>query len=364
MKISSQQPQRGIALIIVMVMVFVLAALAGGFALSMKVETKLARNASNEAEYEWLARSGVEYCRWVLFLQLNCAAENYDSLKQVWAVDDPSQACGPCVSNSALMTVKKEIHLGHGSFTWKLTDLERKFNINADAMSGGVILEQALIAMGVDAGAYPEIVASVGNWIDGGQRMGGAESSYYQGLTPAYSAKNGPIDDMSELLLIKGVTPQMVYATNATEPQYDRFGREIQVPHYAFTFPEVFTPISAGRLNINTAPESSFRLMLQAAGMDPAIAAEIISTRNGINGTVGDCDAPFRSPGELVNVPGINHQAASALAQRIATVRSSTFEAEVTVALDGPPRTYRAIIARNNQNAKDIQVLSFCEVAR
>ena len=42
--------QDGIALIIVMISITVLAILAGGFAYSMKVETKLARNANNLLE--------------------------------------------------------------------------------------------------------------------------------------------------------------------------------------------------------------------------------------------------------------------------------------------------------------------------
>ena len=44
--------QTGIALVIVMISIFVLTMLAGGFAYSMKVETKLARNAYSEAELE------------------------------------------------------------------------------------------------------------------------------------------------------------------------------------------------------------------------------------------------------------------------------------------------------------------------
>ena len=35
----------------------------------------------------------------------------------------------------------------------------------------------------------------------------GAESGYYESLDPPYTAKNGPIDSLGELLLIKGVTP-------------------------------------------------------------------------------------------------------------------------------------------------------------
>jgi DNA uptake protein ComE-like DNA-binding protein len=44
--------------------------------------------------------------------------------------------------------------------------------------------------------------------------MGGAESSYYQGLSPPYSCKNGPIDSLEELLLVRGVTPDLLYGND------------------------------------------------------------------------------------------------------------------------------------------------------
>ena len=71
MKFAEQRSnESGIALVIVMLVIFVLAVLAGGFAYSMKVETRLARNTSFEADFENLGRSGVEYARWILSEQL------------------------------------------------------------------------------------------------------------------------------------------------------------------------------------------------------------------------------------------------------------------------------------------------------
>src|SRR2546421_10041842 len=133
----------GIALIIVMIAIFVLAILAGGFATSMKVETKLARNANNENELEWLGRSGVEYARWILAQQMTIPQEPYDALNQVWAGGQG----GLGTSNSPLADVQREVFLGNGSFTWKNNDLERKYNINIATES---VLPQGLVVNGVD----------------------------------------------------------------------------------------------------------------------------------------------------------------------------------------------------------------------
>src|SRR5690348_11814550 len=81
---NNVRDESGIALIIVMISILVLALLAGRFAYSMKVETTLARNANSEMELEWLGRSGVEYARWILVQQAMCTAEPYDAETQIW----------------------------------------------------------------------------------------------------------------------------------------------------------------------------------------------------------------------------------------------------------------------------------------
>src|SRR5438445_7291995 len=120
--------QSGIALVIVMISIFVLTMLAAGFAFSMKVETKLAQHANNETQLQWVGRSGVAYAQWVLVLQGTCPLENFDALSQPWAT---GTASGMCATNGGLADIQSEVHLEHGgSFTWKMTDLERKWNIN------------------------------------------------------------------------------------------------------------------------------------------------------------------------------------------------------------------------------------------
>src|SRR6185503_2059823 len=98
MRITIHPKPRGIALIIVMIATFVLAVLIGAFALSMKVETKLAMNANRETELLWLGRSGVELARYAVAQQSIVPGEPYDSLNQKWANGPGSLA----LSNSPL----------------------------------------------------------------------------------------------------------------------------------------------------------------------------------------------------------------------------------------------------------------------
>jgi general secretion pathway protein K len=349
MNIPRQHSERGVALIVVMVAVFVLTMLAGALAYSMKVETKLALNANNQADLEWIGRSGVEYARWVLGETMKCP---YDSLNQKWA-GGPG---GACDTNGALADISLDnVPVGtSGSFSIKITDLERKVNVN---VADQPMLDQVMRIVGSDANTGPAIVDGILDWVDrdDNPHVNGAESDYYQGLTPPYTAKNGPIDDLSELLLIKGVAedPEIYSSEYANYQRYDRSGNEIQPHNYAVHLVDVFTPISTGRININTAGAT----VLQAIpGVDEAIAQQIIRVRSGPDGADGtDDDTPFSNVGELATV--MPNQLGVGTLGRYCTTRSGTFEVQIDAQVGQTKKTYYAILGRNN--ARDIQILSF-----
>ena len=219
MKFSIRQNfHDGMALIMVMIAITVFTILATALWFSMKVETHLAQRSDHEQQLLWLGRSGVEYARWILSQQASIAGEPYDSLNQIWA-GGPG---GADETNSVLAGISLDNYpIGEGTVSIKIIDRERFVNINtANAQE----LQQVLTLMGVDADSISVVADSILDWVDtdDSPRLAGAESDYYQSLTPPYYAKNAPIDDLSELLLVKGVTPEMYYggsATNSSAPQ-------------------------------------------------------------------------------------------------------------------------------------------------
>ncbi len=358
---SRLTPQHGIALVIVMISVMVLTILAAGFAYSMKVETKLARNANSEAELEWLGRSGVEYARWVLANSLMDPTQPYDSLDQPWATG--SGELGP--TNAPIAEVQNPFTLGRGTVTWKITDLERKFNINAPEPVLQQILPQAFNLIGVSPGDSTPAVNSILDWIDPDDQthVEGAESRDYEALDPPYDAKNGPIDDISELLLIKGITPEMYYGAAATnyQPTYfsqdrNRFSRNSAAPPLVTAgLRDLFTPLSDGKININTASAEVLQLI---PGVDDLAAQAIVSGRAGepdpnAPGMLG----PYRNVGEIqMKAPNIPLALVSQITP-YCDVRSRTFQVQVDADVGGYKRTFYAILGRNNP--RDVQILSF-----
>jgi general secretion pathway protein K len=350
--------QSAIALVIVMIAIFVLTMLAAGFAYSMKVETKLALNANNETELEWLGRSGVEYARWILAQQLTIPQEPYDALNQVWAGGQG----GIGTSNTALVNVQNPVHLGNGSFTWKIIDLERKVNINT---ADDRILQQALNLMGVDAGDTAPVIGSILNWTAFGnntRHLQGADNNDYQGMDPPYSLKAGPIDDISELLLIRGVTSDLYWgaaSTNHTPASFQssrdhHFGFQDQRAIFGAGLVDLFTPVSAGKININTASAEVLQLI---PGVDSMVAEAITGARSGEDDGSG-LTGPYRSVSQVSRVPEVGQTGPvySAI-QQYCDVRSRTFEVTINAEVGGYKREFVALVGRNNQ--RDVQILNF-----
>ncbi len=361
MRRPALQSRAGIALIVVMIAITVLSILAAAFAFSMKVETKLAQNSSSEAELVWLGRSGLEFARYVLAQQLAISSEPYDGLNQVWA-GGPG---GLGTSNSVLAGISlKDYQLGDGRFSIEIKDLERKWNINVADQNA---LEQALRLVGVDAGETAGIAASVLDWIDvdNNTHIGGTESEYYQTQVPPYFAKNQPIDDLSELLLVRGIGPEIYWggvATNHTRAAFQNRQQpgllNQEMPQFAVGLVDLFTPVSNGRININTASASALQMI---PFVDEMVAAKLIELRSGPDGADGtEDDMPAGGPGvrieDALNSAGLHGQAVP-IAARYCTGRSSTFEVKIEAEVAGYHRTFYGILGRNSP--KDVQILGF-----
>jgi general secretion pathway protein K len=352
MKISVRKNNSGFAVIVALVAVTVLTILAGAFAYAMKIETRLAANANNDEQMLWLGRAGVELARYVIALE---SSQPYDALNQIWAGGPGAGS----ETNSPLANISlTDYPIGENSVSLKIIDLERKVNVNA-----APLLQQSLTAMGVDAGDISVVTDSIQDWIDKDDATlpGGAESDYYQGLNPPYYAKNAPIDDIAELMLIKGITRPMFKggaATNSLGANFQHrklgFGNAPgQEATYLFGLQDVFTPFGSGKINVNTADLNVLQLI---PGMDTLSAESILKFRAGPDGQEGtEDDTPFQNPGQLASA-GVDPRAAQQIAQYV-TTKSSTFEVHVTARIGDLTREYVAVIWRGGPNS--VQTVEF-----
>lgn len=339
------------ALIVALMAIFVLSVDAALLWYSMQVDIKLAGKAQYEPQMLWLGRSGVELACWVLAQEANVPGEPYDAKNQFWA-GGPG---GPGETNSILSNVSLDHYqIGDGWVSIKIIDEERFANIN---IASPQIIQQALTVMGVDANSIPTVTDSIQDWVQPGDnpRLSGAKNQYYLSLSPPYYCKEAPMDDISELLLVKGVTPAMYNGgveSNAA-PKKLTFSSPFQSDSYAFGLKDVFTPFSDGKININTADANVLQLI---PGVDEATAEDIIKARAGPDGVEGTADdTPFQSTGDVQRA-GINQEAMQNIGA-FCDVRSHTFEVDVTAHYINFTREYIAIVWRNSP--QDIRVVGF-----
>lgn len=348
-----QAQERAAALVIVMVLVLSMAVVAGAFAYAMKVEARLAMNTRSGPELEWLGRSGVEMAKWILQQQRAIPGEGmYDGLNQFWAG-------GPGLVESAdnpyMGLDLTRIPIGEGEISIRIVDLERRININT---APEPLLELAFQLLGSGAGDASQIAAAILDWRDRDDMesaRGGAEQAYYASLNPPYAPKNGPIDDISELLRVRGISPGLYWGARASGTREARRTRRLPGEIAAPVTPDetgagcvdIFTPISSSRVNVNTAPLIVLRVLL---GGDEGLARQVIERRSGPDGQEGTLDdTPFRNLAEIPGA-GINQG-------NLFGIQSTVFEVHVEARLGSATGRYVGILRRGSN--REGQVMLF-----
>jgi len=188
---------RGVALIIVLFLSALLTLLMYTFLREMHVEYSLATSGGREAQARHLAWSAVEKASVMLAAETTPVAA--PSTK--W-LNDPDEwyevELGEGVFSMIRMTPEADSKLQYG-----IMDEASKLNLNT-------IPRDAILKL---PKATEEIADSIIDWRDPDENAGasGAENSYYQSLPRPYKCKNGPFTTVEELLLVKGMTPEILY---------------------------------------------------------------------------------------------------------------------------------------------------------
>ncbi len=206
----------GMVLLLVLVVVVALSFSAYTFTVIMRTEQEAAQMTGRRIQSRYLVDSGVDSIRIFLSqtdVQIEESGGAYDNPTQFQALTVYSSPDGV---GSGQVTVISPALDDQGSLTgfrFGLVDESSKLNLNIlpqiDLMmaDGGRTLLMALPAMS------EEVADAIMDWIDTDSeaRDYGAEDAYYMSLQPAYAPKNGPLESIEELLLVRGVTPELLF---------------------------------------------------------------------------------------------------------------------------------------------------------
>ncbi|MBN1360561.1 MAG: general secretion pathway protein GspK [Sedimentisphaerales bacterium] len=185
---------KGTILIVTIWVVLVLAGLALVFARSMRVAAILSANHVAALECEYIASGACQY----IISQLMAVQEEGETI--TLESDVPYEAMQ--VGNGYFWVLRSDLE-DDQEFVFGLTDEAGKINLNSAS-------EEMLLRL---PGMTSELAASIIDWRDEDSEVtaGGAEDEYYLLLPEPYNCKNGPLETVEEILLIKGASKELLF---------------------------------------------------------------------------------------------------------------------------------------------------------
>lgn len=236
--------EKGIALLMVLWVLMILMVIVMSFSFMSRTETYATLSFKSGMEKKFIGEAGIE--RAIAEISYANFYKNQTAELQgleVWKADGTPY----------------KGQMGGGYYTVGITDESGKVDINN---TSELVLKNLLINSGVQPNDADGIVDSIMDWIDDDDlvRLHGAESDYYMSLPNPYKAKNAPIDTLEELLLVKGVTPEILYGGG------DNKG--------IIQFLTVYSRTNT--INVNAAPRE---VLMAIPNMTPGFADAIIAFR-------------------------------------------------------------------------------------
>jgi general secretion pathway protein K len=218
---GSMTNQRGIALIVVILMISIIVALTIQLNRDMRSEVYEAANLSDQAQLRYVAESVLYAGEAVLLNDRN----QYDALTEDWA-------------NTEMFSLRAAEFFDKASFKLTIEDIGGRIPINL-LVSGNaynVPIREMLLRLltgsyfRLEEGAAEEVTDAIKDWIDADSETTdrGVESR----------VKNAPLDCIEELMMIKGVSRELFYGS-------ERF----------YGLVNCLTVFGDGKININTAPK-------------------------------------------------------------------------------------------------------------
>lgn len=190
---------RGIALLMVLWVLTILTVIVFSLSYMTRAEIHASLTFKEWTAKKFLAEAGIERGIMEIFYRMqNLNAAPLDG-SEVWKMDGTPY----------------KVDTDNGRFVVGIIDESGKININTLNDTSGIILKNLLMNSGVQEEIADTIVDSTLDWKDntGGDlhRLHGAGDGYYMSLPTPYKPRHDNFETLEELLLVKGVTPEMLY---------------------------------------------------------------------------------------------------------------------------------------------------------
>ena len=282
--LSPSSKKQGAALLVSLWVLIILALIVGSFSFQVALEGMLVSRKKKQFKAEMLARSGVDYARAIIEQNQRARELEIEALE-----DDPDQFMQSALYVQRGLSTTSSITITNmGSFSVTIESAENGRNVNTLNRAQWIeIFEMA----NVPSTEWDSLIDCLEDWIDEGDLHGlnGAESDdpYYE--EQGYPVKNGPLDSVEELLLVKHWNESILYGKSADDEGDAIYG-----------IADLLTVWGDGKVNLNSA---STNVLLSYAEYEDWELEGVLESRKGLDGIEGTLDDGLRSIDE-VNADG------------------------------------------------------------
>ena len=219
---SEDRPRSGFVLLSVLIVIVLLSLAAYQYSELMMAEYRAMDSYARTAQARALARSGVHYTAAILSDPTSYSStlngnpfDNAQYFQDVLVSDNGTAARR---GRFSVLTLRdpNDPQFTSQPYRFGVTDEAGKLNLNALLTLAPTDTVRLQMLMQIP-NMTEDVANSILDWLDPSStipRTNGAKDEYYPTLTPPYHVKNGPLDSIEELLLVKGVTPQLLYGND------------------------------------------------------------------------------------------------------------------------------------------------------
>lgn len=192
--------ERGVALFLVLWVMALLTVIAGEFCHAIRTEVNITRNFKEETQAYYFAVSGVFWTIGELVVN--------EFIPRTVTTPDSGEV--PEDIRWRINTDIPAIPFGEGQFKVEKENESGRVNVNR---AGTSLLKMMLNTFAIKDTDKDIIVDSILDWRDKDNlyRLNGAEDDYYLSLPQPYKCRNGDFTSVDELLLVRGVTPEIFH---------------------------------------------------------------------------------------------------------------------------------------------------------
>jgi general secretion pathway protein K len=269
MRLKSRVPNsefpnsRGVALIMALWVITILTVVVLEFSFAMRTEVNITKNFKEELQLYAIAQGGVQRAIAELILKHDARVQQLRKTLKTEEVTPEKKEWVPDGRPYVLPFDQGECEL-------RIMSEAGKININTISE---ITLRKLIGNLGLDVEKRDTVVDSILDWRDPDDflRVNGAENDYYQSLKEPYRCKNANLDSIEELLLVKGVTPELFYGRKAAK------GGEEGAKASDVGLKDIFSIYAPGeQVDINSASLPVLRAVL---GLPSEVAKAILKAR-------------------------------------------------------------------------------------